>query len=381
MPSSLHLPSLSIESFRALRFLELPQLGRVTLLAGANGIGKTTVLEAIRFYASMGNTRVLLDLIDSREEFISETDEEGDTLLFPDFTSLFNDYDPEDFKLPPTIRISSAPRTHDLSLQLINADNEDDPTNVPHISSSESQPRDLRISIGEHNHVLLSAPMIYAGIRHHNADRYRPMGYVRPIRTPDSWPSPIKLESLGPGLLHNTDVARLWDAVTLTEAEDFAIQALRLVVGDTLDRLAVVGDTPRSSRTRGRRVVAKLSSSSRPVPLKRLGDGANRLLAIAIAIANCRDGILLVDEVENGIHYSIQPALWRMVFTVAEQTNVQVVAATHSWDCIAGFASAALDTPSLGVLFRIEHFQDEHHAVHFPEEDLAIAARQRIEVR
>ena len=59
---------------------------------------------------------------------------------------------------------------------------------------------------------------------------------------PDSWPAPIQLESLGPGLLANDEVARLWDTVALTEAEDLAIQVLRLVVGETLERLAVVGE-------------------------------------------------------------------------------------------------------------------------------------------
>ena len=118
-----------------------------------------------------------------------------------------------------------------------------------------------------------------------------------------------------------------------------------------------------------------------PIPLKRLGDGANRLLTIALALANCRNGILLIDEVENGIHYSVQPALWRMIFGAADAANVQVVAATHSWDCIAGFATVAVETPAVGNMFRLERFEEELHAIHYTEENLAVAARQRTEVR
>lgn len=59
MSADLCLPSLFIEGFRGIQSLELPQLGRITLLAGVNGVGKTTVLDAARFYTARGDTRVL----------------------------------------------------------------------------------------------------------------------------------------------------------------------------------------------------------------------------------------------------------------------------------------------------------------------------------
>ena len=45
---SLHVPSLRIEGFRGIDSLTINRLGRVTLLAGRNGTGKTTVLDAVR---------------------------------------------------------------------------------------------------------------------------------------------------------------------------------------------------------------------------------------------------------------------------------------------------------------------------------------------
>ena len=373
MTSPLHLPSLSAKEFRGIRSLDLPQLGRVTLLAGANGIGKTTVLDAIRSYASRGDFRVLVELLHRREELITGHDDDGDPVLFPDFASLFHEYDPYDGdNSPPSIRIASRPARHNLSLNLVEP--KEDPES-PDLLLPEATPKDLMVSVGKRSRRLATGSMPYG----------RRVGrYGRPFRMrppPDSWPPPIQLESLGPGLLANDEVARLWDTVALTKAEDLAIQALRLVVGETLERLAVVGEGSNAYPHRGRRVVAKLTSSAAPIPLKRLGDGANRLLTIALALANSRNGILLIDEVENGIHYSVQPALWRMIFGAAEAANVQVVAATHSWDCIAGFATAAVETPAVGTMFRLERFEEELHAIHYSEEDLAVAARQRTEVR
>ena len=100
------------------------------------------------------------------------------------------------------------------------------------------------------------------------------------------------------------------------------------------------------SRRSTQRAVVKLIGElkDRPVPLKSLGDGAVRLFGVALALANSRDGFLLIDEVENGIHYSLQFDFWKMVMKAAHDNNVQVFATTHSWDCVRGFAWAASET-------------------------------------
>ena len=61
--NNLHLESLEIESFRGIDKLTIPRLGRVTLLAGKNGVGKTTVLEALRVYAARGHYAVMADIL------------------------------------------------------------------------------------------------------------------------------------------------------------------------------------------------------------------------------------------------------------------------------------------------------------------------------
>ena len=88
-----------------------------------------------------------------------------------------------------------------------------------------------------------------------------------------------------------------------------------------------------------------------------------------------------MDEVENGVHYSVQSDLWRMVFRAAESANVQVIAATHSRDCVVGFARAAEESPADGWLYRLQFRGDTLEAVGYSEANLAVAARQRTEVR
>lgn len=106
-----------------------------------------------------------------------------------------------------------------------------------------------------------------------------------------------------------------------------------------------------------------------------------RMLGIALALVNAENGILLIDEIENGLHYSIQTDLWRLIFQVAQRLNIQVFATSHSWDCIESFQKAAQENEQEGILIRLEHKKGEVVATIFDEDKLAIATREQIEIR
>ena len=140
----------------------------------------------------------------------------------------------------------------------------------------------------------------------------------------------------------------------------------------------MVGDDGRYSR----RAVVKLRDRDKPVPLRSLGDGATRLFGVALALAGSRNGFLVIDEAENGIHHSVHEAFWRMVLRTAEENGVQVFATTHSFDCVRGFARAAADSPECeGVLARLERWDERTRAIVYSESALETAAEQDIEVR
>ena len=66
--TDLHLPNLTIRRFRGIQDVSITGLGRVTLIAGKNGVGKTTVLDAVRTYAARGQVAILSSILNSREE-------------------------------------------------------------------------------------------------------------------------------------------------------------------------------------------------------------------------------------------------------------------------------------------------------------------------
>ena len=70
------------------------------------------------------------------------------------------------------------------------------------------------------------------------------------------------------------------------------------------------------------------------LPLALMGDGFERLIGILTVIFATRGGVVLIDEIENGLHYTAQRELWRAIRDATQEAGVQVFATTHSYECI-----------------------------------------------
>lgn len=352
----LHLPSLTVKGFRGIKDLTIPRLGRATLLAGMNGSGKTTVLDAVRVFASRGSRRVLADMLQTRDETAVFTDENGETCLEPNWSALFHG------------RVLDAD-------SLISIGN-----------PSAGNRVEIRARASEETPFWEDAPPLAVSFcgqeRPANSDcRERRLSQA-PNRESESMPPALACESLGPGLPSGYDLARFWDNVALTDEETRAVESLRLIFGDRVQRAAFVGEDSDARGRSGRRAMVKMKGESRPVPLMSLGDGAARAFGVALALMSARGGFLLLDDAENGIHHALQRDFWKMVMLAAHKNDVQVIATTHSRDCVKGFAYAACELDdAVGLLHRIENVCGKARAVSYSEFDLKIAAEQGIEVR
>ena len=374
----LRLPDLSISQFRGIESLEIGRLGRVTLLTGRNGVGKTTVLEAVRVFASRGAPRELSDILVNREEESQLTDDGGDRVAVPNVSALFYGRHIGGHG----ISIGSASVDDIVEIRQVDPPDEQMPLRFG-TGASIDVPARVLASIHRKVQRLLPPILLRPGStskrQYHRA--YGLFGAQSDIfgdigATPD-----INCTSLGPELLSNKQLARWWSTIALTDEEDRAVRALNLALGDSVERVTVIDREDRFGRN-GRSAVVKLRGEGRPVPLKSLGDGAVRLLSVALGLANSVGGFLLIDEAENGIHHSVQRDFWRMVMETARKNNVQVLATTHSWDCVRGFAQAANELEAIeGALVRIEKRNKDMWAVEYLEDQLRVVADQGIEVR
>ena len=366
----LHLHSLSIKGFLGIDELSIPHLGRATLLVGKNGVGKTTVLDAVRTYASRASFICLRELLSGREEIATGKDADGEDVSLFDGSALFHGRDTSGDAL---ISIGPLDGKDRLRIRIVSLNDEPDSfAKGFYARSLGPDGRVMKVEFGNSAKLLPPSP---------NSIPSKVMRFPEE-NWEESMPE-LACQFLETGLLGNADVARIWDLITLTDDEDRVIRAINLATDEEVDRIAVVRKGRGNGKaTDGHRVVARLSGHKQPVPLKSLGDGVVRLFGVSVALAGSRDGFLLIDQAESGIHHALQREFWRMVLRTAEDNNVQVLATTHGWDCVRGFAEAAVDLDTVeGVLVRLERKDGRTCAVDYPEDTLAVAARQGIEVR
>lgn len=342
---NLHLPSLVIKNFRGIDELTIPRLGRVTLLAGKNGVGKTTVLDAVRIWASRGRSGAFDTVLIERGDSFTGTSDSQPRILV-DRIALFTN---RDYASKSAIFIGPNGRNGD-TVRL-----EESPLNVGGRPLTGSFFDDAVGNIG-------------IKLQFEQGARVRP--------------TTITYNILGPDGPTNDFVERHWHDVALSAHEDRAVEALNLIADVEVERVAVVGPVIEDGGSLRRRLMAKVKGKDYPVPLRSLGDGAMRCFAVALSLAKSSGGFLLMDEAENGIHHSIQPKFWSMILHTAQRNNVQVIATTHSWDCVTGFTKAASELEDVeGVLYRIQRNDERLRAVEYSEETLRAAAKHGIEVR
>lgn len=79
------------------------------------------------------------------------------------------------------------------------------------------------------------------------------------------------------------------------------------------------------------------------LPLSLFGDAINRVAEIILKLVNSEHKILLIDEIENGIHYKNQREFWRVLFRLAVELDTQIFATTHSLEMLQAFADVGLE--------------------------------------
>ena len=119
------------------------------------------------------------------------------------------------------------------------------------------------------------------------------------------------------------------------------------------------------------------------LPLKLLGDGTNRMILMLLAVLANPNGIILIDEVENGFHHSVLSSLWYNLLYAAKLVNCQIIATTHSYECIQSAinqASVLSCTENFGFM-RLEKHDNQLSVKSFSQSALSYALKSELEVR
>ena len=184
--------------------------------------------------------------------------------------------------------------------------------------------------------------------------------------------------------MSSTEVVSLVEDTVLEPEEKLVIQALK-TVEPAIDRIATVSTQSRFFRgfpgERGG-VFVKCAGVDQRIPIGSLGDGIWRILGLALALVHAENGVLLIDEIDTGLHYTVMSDMWKLVSKTAKRLNVQVFATTHSRDAVdslAAISRADVGEKSDVTIQRLE--RDKRHAVSYNEQEIIVAAERGTEVR
>ena len=361
------LTALEVRNYRGFRHFRLDGLRRVNLLVGENNSGKTSLLEAINILAYGTSPLSLWQIMARRNE----------RLPYPDDGRKLTEMDVAHFFYGHMVGIGSSfrlvgetvgPWSLDAKLvesQFTSKDVYNDDASLMGLDEHLLRPPlALRLK-GIHNETQSVTPLSpqgglsLTGIRR-SAE----------IAT-NAQPIPVVFVPTtglaGPSLKH------MWEQAVLAGTEEDVSDALRIIEPTLKDVWYVSGTVG---------FFAGLQQVTSRVPLGSLGDGMARLFALALAVRTPRGGYLLVDEIDTGLHYTALPKMWRLIIETARRLGVQVIATTHSEDCVRSLASVCESSPELAddvTLHRIEKGFPQSTA--FTAEELAIGARQQMEFR
>ena len=353
-----HFSTISISNYRCFKEFTINSLERINLIGGKNNIGKSTLLEALFLLLGATNVGLILNINAFRgmENFQGEANSIRDVL----WKHLFHNLDDQ-----AAITIKS-----DLGIgKSISVVLKQVPETSTLLSTTKS-PQSGNFDVPSH-----SLQLQYMNV---TGKSYKVNLHVtnKGISIP-----PPSLEPLLPGIF-------------VASRRHFSLQEIAIRYGPLEERgisselvTALKCIEPRLNR------ISIIVSASGPmlygdiglgqmVPFSVMGDGLGNMASILLAISSTPGGIVLVDEIENGLHYSTLSDVWKAIAETARRYDTQVFATTHSFECIEAANNAFKDNGQFDFRYhRLQKVNDTIEAVTFDESSLDTVIERGWEIR
>lgn len=352
--------SLDIENFRGLRKVSFSNLKRVNLLVGRNNAGKTSVLEALYLMTSATNPISAMTISQLRGQRFGG--ESIDSVWRPLFRDL-------DVKNP--IRFGGSWIGERAERELVI-------TGLPvtsYVEIQESQ-RSVGVASSDSEFTIGGLCFTYENARGQaliTKAIYDPA--TERIEAPslerdDLVRSTFVSARSYPSLARD---AQQFSYLLKTKREGEVLEALR-IVEPRLQRIEVI------SEASGPSVYIDIGLESL-VPIAVSGEGFVRLFSIIVELTGSRGGVLLIDEIDNGLHHSVMEELWVLMGEMAERHDVQVFGTTHNDEMIRS-SLRQLNHLQGGIgLYRLDVVTSGHSVVEYDSESIEGVLDGRFEVR
>jgi hypothetical protein len=349
-----------IESFRGISNLELNDLRQFNLFVGKNNCGKTSLLESIILISNPTNPNDLIGINSIRGHIIKQSSS---------WSVIFNKLDTQ---IPIRLHgeISNPKEKRELLITTLLDTNAAQAANKPFDPFQKGIRREffdniIGLSIG------FSISKNRGKKQSYDWDIWN-IGDKWGGGPPANYTETLKSTLLTPVIIR-VDVPVRFNQVLIRKQEQEILGILRKVEPGLVN-LSIGADN----------ILYCDMGFTKLLPLSSAGEGLNNLLAIILAIYQTSGGVVMIDEIENGLHYSTQEILWEAIFEAATAFNVQIFATTHSYENVKAFSAACEKIANKGDklrLFRIENEKDKIRLIDFNHEMLSTAILKDWEVR
>lgn len=364
--------SIKIHNFRGFKDFVMDDVKRINLVAGVNNVGKTALLEAIFLHCGAYNPGLILNIDKFRGVGQVNKEFKGGRSDKSPWDSLFYNFDDSRKIEIEGVFEDGFFRKIDL---YVFRHSEDSFEKGPIIRYRTSAPVNPPLDI--ENTVVLS--LDYEEIPSKNAKKRSGSSFliIGPdgISTPIIKPPPFSATFLPASHRIPLEVdAKRFGSLEIVGKQDLLLDFLRLIE-PKLKRIAVVA-------TSGLPVLYGDIGLGKMLQLAYMGDGMARLTSIILAISYCKDGVLLIDEIENGFHHTMMQNVWHAIGTAARDFNTQIFATTHSLECILSAHKAFVSSEPYDLLVhRLNRVDGSIKDITFGHDDLDTALELKMDVR
>lgn len=364
---------LTIHNYKNLQNLSLTGLGRFNLFLGNNNSGKSSLLEALLLFSSACDREVIRFVLEERGYLFPSAAslKDSDKEIVSVFASLINGRSVTKFYKED---ITIASDSDSVRLKFVDVFEQ---YQKNEFSFEDTRVRSWKVyGPDDDDNEMGVRPALQILVNGDHRDLFIFDNAVYRINnTKHICASDLVLTSQ----LSNSLDAYHFDKIAMTVYERELIRALQIIEPGIVAINFLKNPNARKNYGQERIPFVLLNNGQR-YQLSSMGDGINRILTIILSLLNCENGIFLVDEFENGLHYSVQTKLWEVIDSIATSLNIQVFATTHSSDCIRSFIDSGAS--SNGSVFRLEVDQDKIIPIQFSNsERLKFAVTQNIEIR
>lgn len=365
------LKDFAVSRFRSLKGCRLDPLGGFTLIAGKNGAGKTALLEALWLFTGSDDPELGTRMNALRGGF---------PVNWPAaFQALFHNLDARrPIKMKAHGFQDGQARELDIALRDRQGISKTDrqtmgelPLEHPVTSPIESEKELVFQYRDAKGHPCASRTWW-------SLDPLNPDGLGTRALLQERQTIPGKTAAaLIPAILQHTPqgLASLFGTAQLAGKEDEVLAFLEPLE----PRLVRLSPLPLGDQTT---IYAYLDGHSAPVPAQLLGEGFNRMLALALSINAAQGGMLLIDEIENSLHHSIYGQAFTAIRNMAEACNVQICATTYSYECVvAAYETFGGVAAQDFAFYRLDRKGNATHPVQYDNQMMATAIEHHMEFR